>query len=260
MDATIPIYEKQSTPAPPHLEAHQSHTVPLAMVGMHVAFAVKGHAELIWATFEHIGNTPDARYEYDTSNGGMWSQQACGTWLFSSGPAEPDERPRMCKGKKIEACGMGQTVDAQGMCVSANDRHMYFEDGKIYTDKDFVASDILRLEPWGSINTDTVSNAAIISLNKSVRDRLSPGDVRKHYIMIGAIWLDSPTEPGGTRCWNATRGTKCVANSTMEAFEQPSNCLMCHSGLDRRNPTAPKDMLAISHVYKRLAPLFHDGP
>jgi hypothetical protein len=271
MDATIPIYEKHSTPAPPHLETHQSHTVPLAMVGMHVAFAVKGHPELIWATFEHIENTPNAPYQYDTSTGGLaWSQQTCGTWLFSSGPAEPDERhplgeppPRTCNGKEIKACGTGQTINAQWMCVSANNRHMYFKHGKIYADndKDFDASDILRLRPWGSTDISTVFNAAIISLNKSVLDRLAPGDVRKNYVMIGAIWLDDPIiGSGGTQCVNDTRGTRCVANSTMETFDQPSNCLMCHSGRDAKHPDAPKDMLAISHVYKRLVPLFQDPP
>jgi hypothetical protein len=43
-------------------------TVNLAMVGMHVVGSTKGHPEMIWATFEHIGNAPNDDYSIETQS------------------------------------------------------------------------------------------------------------------------------------------------------------------------------------------------
>ena len=36
----------------------------MAMVGLHVVGSVKGHPEMVWATFEHIDNAPQNNYVY----------------------------------------------------------------------------------------------------------------------------------------------------------------------------------------------------
>jgi hypothetical protein len=232
--------------------------VKLAMVGMHVAFSVKGHPELIWATFEHVNNTPNAPYRYDAVGGQQpRSKQRCGKWLFSSGPAEPDPNPghkRKCNGTNVQPCKTpGQTVNAMGLCVDANHQRMYVDEGNVHAlrNETIGPSDVLRINPWGNSISAPTFNTPIISINKSIRDRLTPGDVRKNYIMVGAIWLSDPGGgSGGTHCpTSSAQGSKCVANSTMETFEQSSNCLFCHAG--------PKDMLGgISRVYESLRPLF----
>lgn len=233
--------------------------VKLAMVGMHVAFSVKGHPELIWATFEHVNNTPNAPYRYETGQGlPPRSQQRCGgKWLFSSGPAEPDpDHQRNCNGINVAACTTpGQTVNANGVCVEANRLRMSVHGGDINasTNDAIGPSDILRINPWGNSEFRPPHNTSIISINKSVRDQLPSSDVRKNYFMVGAIWLNNPLDgSGGTDCIQTiAKGSNCVANSTMETFEQQSNCLFCHRG--------PKDMLGgISRVYESLRPLFLD--
>jgi hypothetical protein len=234
--------------------------VKLAMVGMHVVFAVQGHPELIWATFEHVNNTPNERYRYDADgNQQPWSQQACGPWLFSSGQAEPDDHPRQCNGITVPACTMHwQTVDATGSCVDANIPRIYREGSDIYAyDKSIAPTDVLRISAWGNLEAPTFT-ARVISINNSIRRQLAADDVRKKYIMIGAIWRANPlTLPGsgGTDCKQSeTKGSKCVANSTMETFQQPSNCLFCHK-------MSPMDMLeGVSHIYKPLNPLFPESP
>ncbi|MDT7543037.1 MAG: hypothetical protein QOE33_2941 [Acidobacteriota bacterium] len=61
MTATIPTYNK----ANPNLWTPTGQkTVQLALVGMHVVGSTVGHPEMIWATFEHFGNTPNAAYSY----------------------------------------------------------------------------------------------------------------------------------------------------------------------------------------------------
>jgi hypothetical protein len=233
--------------------------VKLAMVGMHVAFSVNGHPELIWATFEHVYNTPNARYRYEAIQGRQpWSQQSCGNWLFSSGHAEPDEHPRDCYGIRIHACSGDQTIDASGMCIGANHSRMYMDGGDIhaYNGEAIGPSDILRISPWGNSEFRPTPNASLISIYNSIRVRLAKGDLRKNYIMVGAIWLADPSlgYGGGTDCaTSSAKGSNCVANSSIETFQQPSNCLYCHRG--------PEDMLrGVSHVYRPLNPLFIDAP
>ncbi|HEV2444972.1 MAG TPA: hypothetical protein VGS58_03585, partial [Candidatus Sulfopaludibacter sp.] len=82
MTATIPTYNK----ANPNLWTPSGQqTVQLALVGMHVVGTTMGHPEMVWATFEHVGNAPPATYSYN-STGGLKSvtQNTSGTWLFSA--------------------------------------------------------------------------------------------------------------------------------------------------------------------------------
>ena len=39
--------------------SRKTRPVRVALVGFHIAAAVNGHPEMIWATFEHVRNTPD---------------------------------------------------------------------------------------------------------------------------------------------------------------------------------------------------------
>src|SRR5262249_49558007 len=103
--------------------------VKLAMVGMHVAFSVKGHPQLIWATFEHKSNTPNAIYDYFTEDGhSAYKKPTCGLWLFSSGYAEPNssDPKRDCYGTRVPPCSAGmintkpQNNPPVGDCVEAN--------------------------------------------------------------------------------------------------------------------------------------------
>jgi hypothetical protein len=89
MTATVPTYD---TSNPNQWTPNGSKTVPLALVGMHVVGSTgthgspngPGHPELIWATFEHLGNTPLATYTYNSTAGlKTVNRSTAGTWLFS---------------------------------------------------------------------------------------------------------------------------------------------------------------------------------
>jgi len=57
MTATIPTYNQSN----PNLWTPTGQqTVQLALVGMHVVGSTAGHPEMVWATFEHVSNTPNA--------------------------------------------------------------------------------------------------------------------------------------------------------------------------------------------------------
>ncbi len=88
IQATVPTYD---TSNPALWTPTGTKTTTLAMVGMHVVGSTAGHPEMIWATFEHLGNTPDAAFSYINSNNVLTNvaQSTAGTWLFSATNSTP---------------------------------------------------------------------------------------------------------------------------------------------------------------------------
>jgi hypothetical protein len=223
--ASVPVYKKSSATTWER-EPNKTEEVRLAMVGMHVVGSVAGHPEMIWATFEHVNNAPSGRYTYwDTKSGPkappkVVDRSTGGTWLFF-GSGGTENRSRMgVQGGNIVAVG-SQTI------------------GPV---------DVVRLNAWGVATDGTDANdrkaadanTDVISINNSVIGHLKDGDVRKNYIMTGSTWL----KPGGIEV-----GTTKTANTTMETFQQPSNCFGCHG--NRLNAID----LSVSQIYHRLKPL-----
>ncbi|HEX3583281.1 MAG TPA: hypothetical protein VH087_16040, partial [Thermoanaerobaculia bacterium] len=81
--ATIPVYNTSNSQSWP-----QSTTKPatLALLGVHVVGSSNGHPEMLWGTFEHFGNSPNATYEYvDTAQKTRPNpQNTSGSWLLTS--------------------------------------------------------------------------------------------------------------------------------------------------------------------------------
>jgi hypothetical protein len=223
MTATIPKYNQ----ANPNLWTPTGQqTVQLALVGMHVVGSTLGHPEMVWATFEHLSNTPNATYSYD-STGGLTTvtQNTSGTWLFSSsGSAGPFNVAHM----SFTGPPSNNIQSAGGFTISP--------------------SDTLRSEPWGIDGSNDSSNTEVISMNSHVLGMMASGDVRGNYIMRGATWTPFGTPPSGSI---PGVGTNRLANTTMETYQQgATNCFSCHQGSPSGlNPNG------LSHVFQALKPL-----
>lgn len=229
---TIPTYDESNqdlwTPT-------GSKTTELALIGIHVVGSTAGHPEMIWATFEHINNAPQATYDYINTSGAPVTepQSTSGTWLL---------------------CSSGSTGPF-------NDMHMVMSGNDIQALPPFhiTASDIIRWKAFGAASNLSPnpisgsarrSNTEIISINNSVRGQLVSGDVRKNYIMTGATWTIGGAAPNSTN----QVGTSKLNNTTMETFTQGTstlaagtlNCFSCHG-------TNTTD---VSHVFGPLKPLF----
>lgn len=229
--ATIPTYDTSSSA---QWTPNGTKDATLAMVGMHVVGSAKGHPEMIWATFEHVDNTPNAAYSYVNTSSQTISvpQHTAGTWLFShSNSAGPFNTERMFfDSPNIVAVG-GQTIGA---------------------------SDTIRWKAWGAASdvapnplvSSAGSNTEIIAINNSVLGQLAGGDLRKNYIMTGATWTIGGAAPSGGN----EVGTSSMANTTMETYQQGdnnkkaggSNCFSCHGS----------NTFAVSHFFDDLKPLF----
>jgi hypothetical protein len=206
IEAQVPNFDELSDT---HWKRKGLRPATLAMVGMHIAFSVKGHPELIWATFEHVNNAPNARYQYLDRR----DFESLGPWLFSSGGNASANRPRMVMdGDDIKAIG-GQTIGP---------------------------SDVLRISPWGTYQAQftPIPNAKVISTNNNVQGRLLHGDARKNYMLVGATW---GMKLGSRHLANSTIETFVQPASCLDCHDVNTNKL---GGSDGHGHGA-----GLSHVY-----------
>ena len=225
MNATIPTYTGSCTsPSPQWTTTGNQKTVQLALVGIHVVGSTAGHPEMIWSTFEHMANDPRDTYSYTNSSNATVSvpRNTAANWLFtannSSGPFDVE--------------------------------HMFFNSPNIDAVSPFnvSASDTLRSEPFGITGSNANSNTEVISTNNHVRGMLAGGDIRGNYIMTGATWTIFGAPPSGGN----QVGTNALTNTTMETYQQGSNCFGCHSG----NMLGSTGDSGLSHIFAPLKPLF----
>jgi hypothetical protein len=259
--ATVPTYTKTANQWTP---TGQMHTVTVALLAMHVVGSTAGHPEMIWATFEHFGNSPNAVYQYNSTSGlKMVPQNTVGSWVFcasgSNGPFNVMHMHTVPFGSStIVAC------NASNPCGTVNNQTI-------------SPSDTIRFKPFGGASnaspnpldpTVAASNTEIISINNSVIGHLVSGDIRRNYYMTGSTWtigggditsnFGNPGNPGVTTGKGV--GTSQLANTTMETYQQvntlfganSNNCFSCHTSFTAPGPVTT----AVSHVYPPLKPLF----
>lgn len=223
VSATIPTFDT-SNPAVWVPNGHK--TVKLVMVGIHVVGSTNGHGEMVWGTFEHLGNSPNETYKYN-STGGLKTvtKDTSGSWLFT--PSGFGGAPNVTHAQWDEATGDLKGVPS-GSAVSP--------------------TAVIRIRPFGTDGTNASLNTQVINANASVISQLAPGDVRGKYFQLGTTWTIGGASPisGGIQV-----GTNQLANASIETFMQGSvgsagsNCFSCHLF----------NTVATSHVYGALKPL-----
>lgn len=219
--ATVPKYTVASDKL---WKLDGTETKLLALVGFHVVGTVQGHPEMVWATFEHLSNTPDNDYYYQAADGTtrLVNYDSSGNWLFMA----PN-------GSRTGANAERAKVDAGDIVATTN--------------QTIGSSNTYRVNPWGDSGGQTSSaenNTEIISLNTDVLGLLAPGDVRANYVLIGALWTQhGQIPPSGTQI-----GSLDLANSSMETYHQNLNCFTCHQGKSFGDDD-------LSHIYFQLQPL-----
>jgi hypothetical protein len=243
MRATVPTFD---TSNPKRWKPNGFKNTTLAMLGMHVVGSTVGHPEMLWATFEHFGNAPNAGYTYVTSGNETKTvpQDTSGTWLLaasnSTGPFD------------IAHADFNAKPDIEAPPGSSFN---------------ISPSDTLRQKPFGTASdqqppnpvdaTVAAANTEVISINNSVLGQLASGDVRANYYMLGTTWTTNGAPPTTPYPGNQV-GTSYLANSTMETYHQGTdtttasslNCLSCH----RSNSKTVTDT-AVSHIFDELTPL-----
>jgi len=250
--ASIPTYTPSANGT--QLTQGPNKSATLALVGLHLVGSLAGHPEMIFATFEHLGNAPNAAYSYiynDSIPGfSLYKtvpQDSSGNWLLSAtGSNGPFNVQRM----EILNQPVG-TIQAK-------------------PSSSIGPSNTIRMKAWGAasdaspnlnVGTPAQSNTEIISVNNSVHGLMTTSgagaDVRNNYILIGATWTLNGAAPGmsygypvgtfGESSPANVVGTSRLFNSTMETYDQGSDstsCFDCHGG------NTNLAMTNLSHIFQ----------
>jgi hypothetical protein len=252
--ANVPTYDRSSdkkwTPT------GKSQIKTLALLGMHVVGSVKGHPEMIWATFEHRHNSPNLTYDYVDENGKTKTVGADtgNHWLLNSNTSD-DRAYYNVSRMSLDHKGLITANQSQSSVIGSSNTKRINAFGVAYDNK---------AKPNNENKSTAESNSQIIAVNNTVRDQLIAGDVRKNYIFIGATWTQNGATPTG-KSYSVKKkqtspgvavGTSQLANSTMETYFQygagkfnsnDASCFSCHSG-----SLAPNAAFDLSHIYSQL--------
>ncbi len=222
--AAVPIFKRDNAT---HWRADGWKIVHLGLVGMHIVFSASSNPEMIWATFEHIDNAPNDKYQYcqKSQDDGCkkvathWRDKSTMDWLFSANNSLSANNQQLAYLYKGDICG--------------------------YNSSAIGPNNILRKHAWGSMFGSTPAaelNTEIINVNHDVLASVPAGDVRRNYVLIGSMWTRGGVAPG-----SPVAGPQRLVNMTMETFFQDSNCFGCHRGITQT--------VEMSHIFDRLRPL-----
>ena len=241
IDAFVPTYHKTDSIWIPNGEKK----VKLAMLGVHVVGSTGGHPEMVWATFEHDQNAPNAAYQYINNKGDTVLHPADlgDKWTLSSNASDPNPNtPHISVPRNTN-----NLVPIGSFGITASNTSMVFPWGSE-----------MNVSPNPEDGSSAASNSEVISINNSVLSQLVGKDIRKNYLLIGATWTSGGVAPNGLS-YSADQGqsigdaigTSLLANTTMETYFQTNStsCFTCHSNGETDPSLLPG---VLSHVYDSL--------
>lgn len=195
----------------------------MALVGFHVVGRVEGHPEMIWATFEHKDNAPTCR-------------------------STPNPRTDYSFYHANQNCG--------------NDP-FWEKCNQIPTDTT-TPNQICMAHPFGEPGDKPENTPNIQSLDAGLGQGLPAGSVWRNYRYAGAVWTTGNVGPNGLIVLDAAsiRGSKKLANTSLESYTQEQNCLHCHTYqpiqmgncFPRRSDSSGWKNLYVSHLFGLLCP------
>jgi hypothetical protein len=232
MSAVVPTYKTTNKAA---WVQNGTKTITVALIGIHVVGSVAGHPEMVWSTFEHVGNTPNVSYVFDNPSSVQTTQPAdpvnsTTKWLFCGATSPPSN------GTTAEFTPLAQAVSSPAAGVNA-----------VNGATSVQGTSVLRLAPWGASDNKTpnplvgsvaASNTQIISLNNDIHSQMNTADVRNNYLFLGTTWTAGGVAPSTNFPDGNVVGTNHLANSTLETFTQSKTfvsgsfpgpgCFGCH--------------------------------
>ena len=244
--------------------------VTVALLAIHVVFTIKDHPEFIWSTFEHIdanGNPDTAPVASDipsnihddpvVSNAGYALYKAGTLYSVANNPRDPSELVNSFDESKQSFTRLGTPL----------------------------STSVFRLFPASKIK-GTVQDldgdvvAVNASMSKLFASSGTPGDARRFYQLVGAVWLDQPGRDFGVGKKFANKdgqssdddgamvaGEDRLSSTAIESFTQPDqsisltgapNCFSCHdtqrivSDIDLTTEVMKATRLNVSHLLSKF--------
>ena len=222
----------------------------VALVGLHVVGVTPDHHEFVWASFEHVANSP-TQFKLLDPNDPNPVDSAKDYTFYRKGTATNQSNLNPVPDENTTPQNPLKLVDSDKQTLSPIvDIHREFNSGD-----DFIGPD-----------------DDVCSLNSSVRSKLAATpslSVWSNYQLIGAVWLKDPVNDfksgkafpvhippnGPTQAEQKLfAGERLLSNSTMETFTQHKNpnCFACHNTqkVSENGKELPGLKIRISHVIR----------
>ncbi|HEY6814051.1 MAG TPA: hypothetical protein VI168_00795, partial [Croceibacterium sp.] len=214
----------------------------VALVGLHVVGYVEHHPEFLWATFEHVNNSPafpDGTFEFsDQSDSKAYTFYAAGTPFTQDSVLVPNQPAQQGDPPLLTFDEATQTFSPITQVVQMN-------------------------ATGGDTEPDGPSN--IVAVNQASQQVMQNAKAfQANYFLVGTTWLEPDsyvaTNPEITSTsvqWNdEAKGSVALANMTAETFMQAAgtgdtlNCFTCHNpqSFYFTDKTMPLRRVAISHA------------
>jgi hypothetical protein len=237
-DAVVPTLKEVQEDGQKKIKADPMMPRPekVALVGLHVVGTIAKHAEFIWASFEHIDNSPVLPKQDLGVNQPVDNQR---NYTFYR------------KGKTRKECNVNPTDPLSPTLTLTNSVAQTLE----------PIVDVLR--EFNSGDDLVTEDDKVKDLNDSVHSRVMNQETLRiygNYKLIGAVWFKDPqkdfVEGKKFESDDLLAGELKLSNTTMETFTQRANskpnCFRCHN----TNPetengkTIPGLRIKVSHIIR----------
>ena len=226
----------------------------VGLIGLHVVFAIDGHPEMIWSTFEHVDRTGAADL----------TPQA----LVNPEPGKPPLIISPNDDYILFRRGSPTTINQVPPPLVEYAANLDAGGGRFVRGDTVLTTPVYRAYP-GSNLTRSSEDDEVLALNAGVRAQMlaagiAGSDRRIHYRLAGATWLDRPEDsfvpgasfanaPEQTTKTGRVAGQDALSSVAMESFTQVDQpgCFSCHD-TQRAEVSAgdwlPARLINVSHL------------
>ncbi|HEY9842552.1 MAG: hypothetical protein ACAI44_36930 [Candidatus Sericytochromatia bacterium] len=241
LQAHVPLLRNAGTQV---VDTGLTRVATVALISLHVVGVVQDHPEFIWATFEHV----DAEGRRDIA------------------PAA-SENPEADQPQQVDAAQASYPLYGHG-ADTANilpPLQRFDEASQTFAD----TTSVFRVFPASS-SEQSEEDEEVLTLNQQLGELFTRSDPmgrdpRRHYRMVGAVWIDQPGADSPAGIFKAERsfensetdkilaGEDRLSSMAMESFTQQTsfNCLSCHNTLSKslgNNRFLPPRRVNVSNV------------
>jgi hypothetical protein len=203
----------------------------VALVGLHVVGTIVDHPEFIWASFEHVDNSPVLKDQHLPQNQAVDNTRGYTFYAMGTTRLHCNKNP------------VNTSVDPLKLADE---------------DKQTLNPIVNVFRQFNSGENGVDEDEDVRKLNESVHGKLKANlDVWKNYALSGAVWLKNPAASFAENkqfADDVLAGEAKLSNSTMETFTQigKANCFSCHQTASEivGGKTLPGMRIKVSHVIR----------
>lgn len=234
----------------------------LGLIGFHIVVNTAEHPEFVWATFEHLSNSPNCTVDMgegfqrpQPAKGWNLVSQSCNACVaknYSDGTDLLTVCASDCKWNPSLKEQPAAVLDEQGNTVIQGDPSDICLIEYLGTDNPGDQSGMTNIDNIEYLNTLLAGPSGLFATSGGTDMGLL-----QYYFLAGAVWTNNDDfDPSKDMPYDsALTGSTALANASMESFSQPhssagaffdTGCFSCHGGAKPTNTAQASHLLSAS--------------